>query len=88
MLGQVDHPLCIECAVRVKEEVDSMVTDLADECRAYEEAISRLEQENLKAMPAEVNLRQAKQDILQVIPGYVFTIKLGRISELCLLFCD
>lgn len=52
---QVDHPLCLECAMRVKEEIENTVKEVREECSAYEEAIARLEQENLEIMPEEVS---------------------------------
>lgn len=51
----MDHPLCLECATRVKEEIENMVEEVEEECRAYDEAIARLEQENLEIMPQEVS---------------------------------
>ena len=52
--AQVDHPLCLECATRVREEVDELVAEVDEECAAYEAAIAQLEREDLQLLPEAV----------------------------------
>lgn len=51
---QVDQPLCLECATRVREEMDAAVTEMEAECEAYEAALQNLAQEDARPMSEEV----------------------------------
>lgn len=51
---QVDQPLCIECATRVREEMESAVAELEAECEAYEVALHQLRQEDVTPLSEEV----------------------------------
>ena len=51
---QVDQPLCVECAARVREEMEAQTAEIEAECEAYERALRRLEQENAQPLPEEV----------------------------------
>lgn len=47
----VDHPLCLDCAAQLKEEVQQQITELNGEIAAYSEALSRLQAEAPVALP-------------------------------------
>lgn len=51
----MDQPLCIDCAARVREEVEAMTVEIEAECEAYEQALQRLEQENAQPLSEEVS---------------------------------
>ena len=51
---QLDQPLCLECAGRVKEEVEATVAEVESECSAYEAAIAKLEAEQPEPLTQEV----------------------------------
>ena len=51
----MDQPLCIDCAARVREEVEAMTAEIEAECEAYEQALHRLEQENAQPLSEEVS---------------------------------
>ena len=51
---QVDQPLCVDCAARVREEMEAQTAEIEAECEAYERALRRLEQENAQPLPEEV----------------------------------
>ena len=51
---QVDQPLCVDCAARVREEMEAQTAEIEAECEAYECALRRLEQENAQPLPEEV----------------------------------
>ncbi len=53
-ITQVDQPLCLECATRVREEMDAAVTEMEAECEAYEAALQNLAQEDATPMSEEV----------------------------------
>ena len=53
-MHQVDQPLCIDCAGRVREEMEAMTVEIEAECEAYEQALQRLEQENAQPLSDEV----------------------------------
>ena len=55
---QVDQPLCVECAARVREEIEAQTAEIEAECEAYEQALRRLEQENAQPLPEEVRSPQ------------------------------
>lgn len=50
----MDQPLCIECATRVREEMESAVAELEAECEAYEVALHQLRQEDVTPLSEEV----------------------------------
>ncbi len=52
----MDQPLCIDCANRVREEMEAMTVEIEAECEAYEQALQRLEQENAQPLSEEVRL--------------------------------
>ena len=41
----VDHPLCLDCAAQLKDEVQKQLEELESEIAAYSEAVKRLEAE-------------------------------------------
>ena len=41
-----DHPLCADCAGKLREEVDAQLSEAEKECRAYEEALRRLDRDD------------------------------------------
>jgi hypothetical protein len=47
----VDHPLCLDCAAQLKDEVQKQLEDLDTEIAAYSEAVKRLEAESPAAVP-------------------------------------
>ncbi|CAK0735365.1 hypothetical protein CVIRNUC_000569 [Coccomyxa viridis] len=49
----VDQPLCVDCAARVREEMEAQTAEIEAECEAYECALRRLEQENAQPLPEE-----------------------------------
>ncbi|CAL8467088.1 g6624 [Coccomyxa elongata] len=49
----VDQPLCLECATRVREEMDAAVTEMEAECEAYEAALQNLAKEDATPMSEE-----------------------------------
>ena len=51
---QVDQPLCVECAGRVREEMEAQTVEIEAECEAYEHALHRLQQENAQPLSEEV----------------------------------
>jgi hypothetical protein len=55
VLGQVDQPLCLECATRVREEMDAAVTEMEAECEAFEAALQNLALEDAKPLSEEVS---------------------------------
>ncbi|KIZ01315.1 Beclin-1-like protein, partial [Monoraphidium neglectum] len=46
----VDHPLCLDCAVQLKEEVEAQVRAARHEASCYAHALSKLEQEGAEPM--------------------------------------
>lgn len=46
----VDHPLCLDCAAQLKEEVEAQITDLESEIAAYSNALRQLEAESGTAL--------------------------------------
>ena len=54
MASQVDQPLCVECATRMREEMEAQTVEIEAECEAYEQALRRLQQENAQPLPEEV----------------------------------
>jgi len=53
-VAQVDQPLCIDCASRVREEMEAMTVEIEAECEAYEQALQRLELGNAQPLSEEV----------------------------------
>ena len=47
--------MCIECALRSEDEIEASIKEAKQECAAYEAAIARLAEEDLKPMTAEVS---------------------------------
>lgn len=47
----VDHPLCLDCAAQLKDEVQKQLEELETEIAAYSEAVQRLEAEPPEALP-------------------------------------
>jgi hypothetical protein len=47
----VDHPLCLDCAAQLKDEVQKQLEELDTEIAAYSEAVKRLEAESPAAVP-------------------------------------
>ncbi len=52
--GQVDQPLCVECAARVCEETEAACAEAEAECATYKGALARLEAEDARPLPPEV----------------------------------
>lgn len=42
---RVDHPMCLECAAQLREELDAQVRETEAECKTYEECLRELEAE-------------------------------------------
>ena len=51
---QVDQPLCVECAARVREETEAACAEAEAECATYEAALARLAAEDAHPLPPEV----------------------------------
>eukprot|EP00877_Chromochloris_zofingiensis_P002894 jgi/Chrzof1/12605/Cz07g00210.t1 len=49
----VDHPLCLDCAAQLKEEVEAQVAETEREIAAYSEALARLEAEPAQTLIEE-----------------------------------
>lgn len=47
---RVDHPLCLDCATQLKDEVDSQIQETEREIAAYSAAVGRLEKQPLHAL--------------------------------------
>jgi hypothetical protein len=47
----VDHPLCLDCAAQLKDEVQKQLEELDTEISAYSDAVQRLETEAPAALP-------------------------------------
>lgn len=52
--AQVDQPLCVECAARVREETEAACAEAEAECATYEAALARLAAEDARPLPSEV----------------------------------
>lgn len=48
----VDHPLCLDCAAQLKDEVQKQLEELETEIAAYSDAVKRLEAEPPAEVPA------------------------------------
>eukprot|EP00798_Chlamydomonas_sp_ICE-L_P021839 gene21837-28869_t len=44
---QVDHPLCLDCAAQLKDEIDAQIQDAEREIAAYSVAVEKLEHSNV-----------------------------------------
>ena len=51
---QVDHPLCLECTAKVREEVAATLAEVEAECAAYQTGLDQLEKEASKQPSSEV----------------------------------
>ena len=69
VITQVDQPLCLECATRVREEMDAAVVEMEAECEAYEAALQNLAQEDARPMSEEVRDGSARSPILELKLG-------------------
>lgn len=47
----VDHPLCLDCAAQLKDEVQKQLEELDSEIAAYSDAVKRLEAQSPAAVP-------------------------------------
>lgn len=47
----VDHPMCLDCAAQLKDEVQKQLEELNAEIAAYSDAVKRLEAESPAAVP-------------------------------------
>ena len=47
----VDHPLCLDCAAQLKDEVQKQLEELDSEIAAYSDAVKRLKAESPAAVP-------------------------------------
>lgn len=47
----VDHPLCLDCAAQLKDEVQKQLEELDSEIAAYSSAVQQLESESPAALP-------------------------------------
>jgi hypothetical protein len=47
----VDHPLCLDCAAQLKDEVQKQLEELDTEISAYSDAVQRLEADAPAALP-------------------------------------
>lgn len=52
--SQVDHPLCLECTAKVREEVAAILAEVEAECAAYQAGLDQLEKEASKQPSSEV----------------------------------
>jgi hypothetical protein len=50
---QVDQPLCLDCAARVREEAEAAAGEAEAACAAYEAALERLAQEDAQPLSDE-----------------------------------
>ncbi len=58
--AQVDQPLCMECAGRVREETEAACAEAEAECAAYEAALGRLAAEDARPLPPEARARRCR----------------------------
>jgi len=49
----VDHPLCLDCAAQLKDEIEAQIQDTEREISAYSDAVSRLESERVVTLSEE-----------------------------------
>lgn len=60
----VDHPLCLDCAAQLKEEVEAQIAELESEIAAYSNALAKLEAEAPVALP-QVSFELYQQGLQQ-----------------------
>ena len=67
--GQVDQPLCVECAARVCEETEAACAEAEAECATYKAALARLAAEDARPLPPEVRcaIRYRIRDMAQTL---------------------
>lgn len=58
---QVDHPLCLDCATQLKDEVEAQIQDAEREIAAYSAAAARLEAANTQPADAADFAREMQQ---------------------------
>lgn len=63
----VDHPLCLDCAAQLKEEVEAQVAETEREIAAYSEALARLEAEPAQTLIEVLELRLSCARMLTVL---------------------
>ncbi len=52
---QVDHPLCLDCTAKVREEVAATLAEVEAECAAYQAGIDQLKKEASQQPTSEVS---------------------------------
>lgn len=85
---QVDQPLCPDCALRVKEEVEASLVELDAECAAYTAALERLAKQDRLPVPQKVRVKQKSldsqhtlQDLLLPATSYRLTRQLSDLER-------
>ncbi|GAX74262.1 hypothetical protein CEUSTIGMA_g1711.t1 [Chlamydomonas eustigma] len=62
---QVDHPLCLDCEVQLKDEIEAQILEAEREVSAYAAAVAKLQSEQKMALPEDVfsaQMQQLKQE--------------------------
>lgn len=54
LVMQVDQPLCYDCLHRVQDEVELSIRQAQQDCKAYEAALTRLNQDGAQPYTDEV----------------------------------